>query len=204
MNYAEFQQTIAQTLHRQDMTAQIKLAITKGEAEINRELRVQDMICRARAPLQGRYIKVPDDFLELVNIQLMDEPPLILEQATLGQLDRMRHGSPNGCVNNGKPKFFAHSGREFELYPQPTVTTDLEITYYKRIPSLSDAKPSNWMLEQNADVYEAITMVHCVKFLEDTDAVGLWSQVYRELINSMKAEDIRRKHSGGIFRMRLA
>jgi len=78
-NYTELQASIADFLNRSDLTSVITDFITMCEAELNRELRVREMSVRTRAPINSQYVKLPEDFLSMRNIELQTDPVTSLQ-----------------------------------------------------------------------------------------------------------------------------
>ena len=70
MTYAELKTNIANYLNRSDLTSEIDMFIDNTEAELNRKLRVKEMIKRATATADGQYLSVPSDWLEAINIEI--------------------------------------------------------------------------------------------------------------------------------------
>ena len=70
MTYAELKTNIANYLNRSDLTSEIDIFIDNTEAELNRKLRVKEMIKRATATADGQYLSVPSDWLEAINIEI--------------------------------------------------------------------------------------------------------------------------------------
>jgi hypothetical protein len=61
--------------------------------------------------------------------------------------------------------------------------------YFKTIPSLSDAVPSNWLLEDHPDVYLYGTLVEASLYLMDDERLPGWSQALEEAVQEIKEAD---------------
>ena len=72
------------------------------EAEQNRVLRTREMSVRTRAPGSKQYVKLPDDFLGMRNIELVTSPVTGLEYRNLENLDAHRASDATG-----KPIFYS-------------------------------------------------------------------------------------------------
>ena len=70
MTYADLKTNIANYLNRSDLTSEIDIFIDNTEAELNRKLRVKEMIKRATATADGQYLSVPSDWLEPSTLKL--------------------------------------------------------------------------------------------------------------------------------------
>ena len=95
-NYTELQASVADFLNRSDLTAVIPDFITLCEADLNRQLRTREMSLRTRAPLSTQYLKLPDDFIGMRNIELVTNPVTPLEYRNLENLDQHRQNDASG------------------------------------------------------------------------------------------------------------
>lgn len=145
MNYSELKTAVADWLHRDDLTSKIDTFIDLFEARANRMLRVPDMEQRATRLATDEYIALPSDFLEVRNIQVNTSVPYMLEYASPQNIDAKGTGS-------GDPRYYTIVGNEFQLWPSASGKT-VEISYYKKIPALSDSNTSNWLLNGYEDYY---------------------------------------------------
>jgi hypothetical protein len=95
-NFTDLKASVADFLNRSDLTTVIPDFITLCEAGFNRELRVREMSVRTQAPIDSQYVKLPDDFLGMRNIDLMTDPVTPLEYKNLQNLDIHRRGDATG------------------------------------------------------------------------------------------------------------
>jgi hypothetical protein len=63
MNYSQLKSNIADFLNRSDLTAVIPTFIDLAEAQMERPLRVRQMVGRSTAPIDTQYSALPSDFL---------------------------------------------------------------------------------------------------------------------------------------------
>jgi len=95
MTYDELKTNIANFLNRSDLTNQIDFFIDATEAELNRRLRVKDMIKRATATADGQYLSLPTDWLEAINVQIDGNSFKPLFQQSIESMDVYRKGNNN-------------------------------------------------------------------------------------------------------------
>lgn len=169
--YSTLQSAIAGWLVRGDLTARIPDFISLFEAHAQRVLRVRQMQARDTAPIGPgvEYGTVPDDWLETVTFSITDgtntwwlepKPDEVIDEAW----DR-----------TGRPRFYANVADSFRFYPSPDATYTGQLTYIAAIPALSDANPTNWLLDLAPDAYMAGAMVEAAPMLRDDDALQLWT-----------------------------
>ena len=69
-NYSDLQSTVANYLHRGDLTGQIPDFISLAEARINRKLRLRAMENTASGTTTGQTISLPTGFVAAKRIQI--------------------------------------------------------------------------------------------------------------------------------------
>lgn len=197
--YSELKTAVADWLNRADLTAAIPNFIQLAEAKFNRELRTRQQVKRAYATLTGQYIQIPTDWLEAINLQLNVTPVRVLDFVTLDQADRIRanrYGETNADA-------YTIVGEQLEVVPPVGANTEIDMTYYMKIPALSDGNPTNWLLTAWPDLYVYATLVHAAPYLKEDERVTLWKGMADQLLEEIRLSDERAKHSGGPLRARV-
>jgi hypothetical protein len=196
--YSELKTAVADWLNRADLTAAIPNFIQLAEAKFNRELRTRQQVKRAYATLTGQYIQIPTDWLEAINLQLNVTPVRVLDFVTLDQADRIR------ANRYGETDADAYTivGDQLEVIPVVGANTEIDMTYYIKVPSLSDVSPTNWLLTAWPDLYLYATLVHAAPYLREDERVAVWKGLTDQLLEEIRLSDERAKHSGGPLRAR--
>ena len=189
-NYANLQSTIADYLNRADLTSQIQTFIQFAEADLNTRLRDRQMIVRAEATSDEEYVQLPSDWLEALNLQLVGGMSP-LRYITLDESDIV-----NSTRALTSPSFYSLMNGAIELVPPPASNVDIEMVYYGKIPSLSDAAPSNWLLVKAPDVYLYGALTHAAPFLMDDARMQTFGQIYLARVQSLQDESQKSLHSG--------
>lgn len=189
-NYATLQSTIADYLNRADLTSQIQTFIQFAEADLNTRLRDRQMIVRAEATSDEEYVQLPSDWLEALNLQLVGGMSP-LRYITLDESDIV-----NSTRALTSPSFYSLMNGAIELVPPPAHDVDIEMVYYGKIPSLSDAAPSNWLLVKAPDVYLYGALTHAAPFLMDDARIQTFGQIYLARVQSLQDESQKSLHSG--------
>ena len=189
-NYTDLKASVADFLNRSDLTSVIPDFVTMAEADFNRSLRVREMSVRTQGQISGQYVKLPDDFLGMRNIDLMTDPVTPLEYKNLQNLDIHRAGDATG-----KPIYYSILQNSIEFAPVPDGTYTLEIVYYQKVPTLS-ANTTNWLLDNHPDAYLYGTLQHSAPYLQHDERVGLWAGKYQQIIEQITTSDEKAKFSG--------
>ena len=180
--------TIADYLNRDDLTSAIPGFITLAEAKFNRKLRVRQMIKRATATLDTQYFAFPSDFLQAKEFQLNTNPITYLQYVTQNQGD---YGSANNYVATGRPQFYTIIGTQIEVIPTPDTGYTGELTYYGKIPALSDSNTSNWLLVYAPDLYLYGALLEATPYLKDDERLAVWSTLYTNSLGDIEIADHR-------------
>lgn len=194
MTYTELKTQIADFLNRDDLTSAIPGFIALAEAGINRQLRLQRMVKRAIATADEGYITLPSDWLESVNVQTnVNGLPRKLQYMTLEQADDFLQ--KRGIVS-GLPEFFNVTGTQLELVPRPESPVEIELTYFAKIPALSDSSPSNFLFLISPDLYLYGALIHSAPYLKEDGRVSVWASLYEKAVQEIALSDEKSRFSG--------
>ena len=171
MTYATLKTDIAAWMHRDDLTANIDTFIDLFEARVNRNLRVPEMEKRATSTPTDAYIALPDDFLELRNIQINSNPVRLLEYASPQKIDAMSYLT-------GTALYYTLVGNEFQIHPS-AADSEVEIAYYSKIPALDATTTTNWLIDSNPDYYLAGCLLEAFTFVLD-DRASMYASIVAE------------------------
>jgi len=195
MTYAELQSRIADWLIRQDLTAVIPTFIELCEEDLNRELRVRQMLVRSTATLEGQFLSLPTDWLEARNLQLNTTPVRRLEFVTLDRADDIR---ASGVTT---PAYYTINGAQIEVVPEPTENTEIEMVYYAKIPPIA-VNNTNWLSLLWPSLYIYGALRHSAPYLKEDERAGVWEAEYRNALERARMQDQRAQFSGGPLKMR--
>ncbi len=199
MNYSELKTNIADYLNRSDLTSQIDIFIDTTEAELNRKVRDKDMIKRATATADAQYLTLPDDWLEVINVEIQsgDFSPLL--QQSMESLDVFRKANDD---SSGQPKYFAIVDGTLELAPTPDTSYTLQLTYYGKITALSDSNTSNFVLASHPDVYLYGALKQASIYLMEDDRVALFTSQFEKALEEMRMEQEKAEFGKGSLMQR--
>jgi hypothetical protein len=95
------------------------------------------------------------------------------------------------------------TGAQFELYPVPDDIYTGELLYFAKIPALSDAATTNWLLTDSPDAYLYGALVHSAPYLKDDARIQVWAALYQSAIDNLNASSDNARHSGTGLRMKI-
>tara|TARA_R100000808_G_scaffold2285_1_gene9338 strand:+ start:1648 stop:2259 length:612 start_codon:yes stop_codon:yes gene_type:complete len=189
-NYTDLKSSIADFLNRSDLTSVIPDFITMAEADMNRSLRTREMSVRTRSVISSQYVKLPDDYLGMRNIELLTDPITPLEFKNLHNLDIHRASNATG-----KPLYYSIMQNNIEFAPAPDGDYTLEILYYQKIPPLATFS-TNHILDNHPDAYLYGSLSHSAPYLHSDERIGVWSGKYQQVIEQIKTSDDKAKFAG--------
>ena len=193
-SYSELKTAIADFLNRDDLTSAVPTFITLAESSIQRRIRHWRQEKRSTITLDAQYEALPADFLEAIRFYVTSNGTNPLEPISQADmLDRKQLARDT----SGRPRFYAMTAGQFELYPVPDGSYDAEIYYYSRIPALSDVAPTNWLLEYFPDVLLYGALVHSAPYLKDDARIQIWSALYQEAVDSINVSSQQAKFGSG-------
>ena len=188
-NYSDLQSAAADWINRADLTAVIPTFITLAEAKFNRELRLRDMLVRAEATTSNEFVAVPADFLENYSLEL--NMAQIGPQASLAFIGPLEAKVLKANKIVGLVRYYTIIDGAFELLPAPGSDTDVVLTYYQKIPALSDTQTTNWLLTKSPDLYLYSTLLEAAPYLRDDDRMAMWGQARGQVLAAMQLESER-------------
>jgi hypothetical protein len=195
-SYNILRTTVADWLNRSDLTAAIPTFIALAEAKFNRDLRTRQQIKRSTATLTSQFITLPADWVEAANIQLNTSPIKVLEYVTSSQADRI---SANN-YGNTNAEVYTIVGTQLEVVPAVATNTEIEMTYYSKIPALSSTNATNWLLTEWPDLYLYGALSNAAPYLREDERLATWKNMVGQLTEEVRMSDERARYSGGPLR----
>jgi hypothetical protein len=197
--YSQLKSTLGDWLNREDLVAVVPSFIALAEAQIERALRVRQMIGRSTATIDTQYSAVPSDFLETKTFKITSSAPIQpLQFATIEQMDEF--DATNSAAQ--RPTLFTIVGNQIRVHPAPDTSYTAELVYYARLPKLSDSNPTNWLLTSSPDVYLYGALLQSAPYLKDDERMAVWSSLYAAGLESIKTAD-QGATSSGLIKSRV-
>jgi hypothetical protein len=163
-------------------------------------LRLQAMeTVNAAFAVAGEYTNVPTDFLEMRSLVYPTNPlqwvPLLSEEQLVALF---------GGVT-GTNFAAAIVGLQLRIFPIVTASTTFQLTYVAKVPALSDAAPTNWLLTNAPGVYLYGALLEAVGIgVADPAMVQQWYAAYLSAASGLQASDKRSRFAGGTLQVHSA
>lgn len=183
-NYTDLQASIPSwNFNRADMPVTDLIAL--AEVRLNRDLRLRMM--EVETTLTGvpssRYIALPSDFLEPLDLWL---------ELTSGRRE-MTYVTPDMMPNWPQPNFpiyWTVDGSNVAFEAPVDQAYDFTLRYLQRF-ALSDASPTNYLLTKHPDLYLAACNVAAAYWLQNDDLLASRQPLYNDALNLVNAEETR-------------
>lgn len=199
--YSELQTAVMNWLRRgddTDLVARVPELITLAEAQFNRDLRHWEMEAVTNLTLSGATIALPSDYIEMRAAVIQATPLSVLLFVTPAQLDiNWSSGS------TGVPSEYTIVAGNIKLGRAPDGAYTLEITYYQKIPALTDAAPSNWLLTSHPDIYLYGALLQAAPYMNNDERVQVWGAYYDRAKNGIDRSAARASWSGAPLTTRV-
>ena len=201
-NYTELQASVADFLNRGDLTSVIPDFVALAEAQINRDVRHWRMEARTSGQQDpaDEYMQIPADWVETIRLHLTGTGTSVVNLVSRDAMADKRAAQENAA---GTPRMYTHADGQFQLYPTPDATTNFELLYYQKIPSLI-TNTDNWLLLEAPDVYLYGALLHSAPYLAEDARVAIWAQMYSAAVQRLNqvSEDAMFSGSGLTLKVR--
>lgn len=188
-SYANLQAAIVTWVNRPgdtDLATHIPDMIAMCEAQMNRRLRVRQMITRAEASISTEFSALPTDFLEPIGLTIETSEADIKPLTYLAPERLVRE--KDTITETDEPHSWSVVGSSLQALPTPDQAYTAELTYYAKIPALSNSNTSNWVLAAYPDAYLYGTLVQAAPFIkDDLDRLTTWGSMFQAALNDIQA-----------------
>lgn len=164
-------------------------AITRAEAMFNRELRCPKMETEYQLAVTSEQTELPVDFLQLRAVYAEGSPDNPLDSLSPAGLRQRYQGV------SGTPKGYAIENRRLIVGPVGDVTATL--VYYARIPALTEANPSNWLLDEHPDLYLHQVLAILFNKIGDSERAAANATYAAELLASINDSGKKNRWGAG-------
>lgn len=198
MIHSELKTSIANHLHRTDLTALIPDFIIFAESTIQADPSPSDaeVLCGIRTAEQNErttqvinleYEATPTDLLSIRDAQINTDPTTTLTYLTPAD---MTFKFPSSIT--GTPSHYSLHGDEFQFKPVPSGDMTLELSYVKRYAALSADSDTNWLLTNHPMAYVYAALVAASAYLEDDPMK--WVLLYKSIAKGLNGTADKGQH----------
>ena len=197
--YTQLKSAVAEWLDRTDLTTRIPDFISFAGTDIQHKVRHWRMEQRDTATLDSQYSAVPAGFLEAIRVSITSGTTHELTRVGQSEMLEMRAKGANGT---GKPRYYAMTAGEIEVYPTPDGNYTMELVYYGTLDALSDVTTTNWVLTYHPEAYLYGALSRAEPYLKNDERIGTWKSLYAEAISTINSDGEKSKYGSTGLRMK--
>lgn len=177
--YGELKTTIADYLHRADLTSYIPGFVEFANARINDELRIDAMLQIADTTLNGEFNALPTGFIAMRSIESASGPLVYMTPEAMSEF------SQTGAVPD--PARYTIMAQQLRLYPIPSALP-VTMSYYKAFANFAVDADTNWLLTNRPDLYLFGSLVNAASFLVDDPRIAIWEQRFQQALAGVRRQ----------------
>ena len=163
--------------------------IDRSEAHFNRKLRMTQMEEETTLTIDSDgNSTLPADFLVTRSARWVGSPNRELRPISMGGENRL---SPNDTSST--PYYFSISGTTFRVTPINAGTVTL--TYFEKVPALSDSTTTNWLLDLSPDLYFYRCLAEANAFIREFTASTGFAQHAENIMEELTGMDNLARYS---------
>lgn len=185
--YAELVTAGSKWFMDRDISTEMDEIIQLFTGYINTRLRCRQMETIASIAASSNTYALPSDYLEYKRVVEKASIRRPLKYISEDAIESLYPDRASGLSNH-----FTIIGST--IYTFPLSTTDIELTYYTKIPLLSSGATTNWLLTAHPGLYLHGCKMYAAEFTEDTGGVfEKEATIVQDLIDRIHALDNRSK-----------
>jgi len=189
--YSDLQTSVANWLHRSDMTTIISDLILLGETRIFREIRCKPMESTLSVTIASGVAAVPSDYIDIKSAYVSGTTAQTLRRATV---DYIYTNYPTRS-SDAKPKHMAREGSNFIFGPYPDSSYTIAGIYYAQPTSIQTT--ANTLFTTYPDLYLFASLCEAAPYMKNDDRIMIWEGKYEAIKESIRQKEFSEESSGG-------
>lgn len=183
--YEDLVFAVGEYMDRDDLVDLMPRFIGLAELRLNRDLRTDQQTVSTTLTTIAGEVTLPADFLEARSAFVTNYRPLrAMAEEELS--DFVTAGSPVGFVI-----------RAGVLKVVPAADVAINVVYSRKVPSLTAASPTNWLLTAAPDLYLWSTCVEAATYAKNADLGAVANQRYSDALLQYQRADAAYRWSRG-------
>jgi hypothetical protein len=190
-SYATLQQEVADELNRSDLSTlsgeraalgltlpSVKTLIQLAESKMRRDFRIRKLQERSPFTVSADNADLPSDIREIQSLA-HDGGTYYGPIRNAQSMARLaEYKSQFGLT--GAPRYFVRLGSKLRFAPAPDASFSLKLEYWMKPESLSDTATTNWLLDEQPDIYFYAVLLESAPYLKDDARIEVWQSQYEQ------------------------
>lgn len=184
-NYTDLQTSVANFLHRSDLTTIIPDLVQLAEAKLYKDIdaKLQDTILQLSTTTGVETVTLPTDFINMRSVVLLSTPNVTLDYYAP---DAYYTAKPWNSA--GAPTIYTIINNTVYLQDIPDANYSLKVVYRAQVPSLV-TNNTNWLMTKFPNVYLYGTLCEAAPYMMNDERLPMWSAKYQEAIQTVNQQD---------------
>lgn len=151
-------------------------------------LKLQEMAKNIIIPAVDEKYSLPDDYMSMLRISNDKNHPL-------------QWVPPQDFYTSqsGEAQFYTIVGND--IIVAPTSSADLNLTYWKKYPTLASGSPANDLLLKNPSVYLRAILIGAFAYTRNSEEEAKATSRYKGIIEALNGAAQEKRHSGNVRRV---
>lgn len=194
-SYNDLIARVAMWLDRDDLTPFMQTFVGMIEPFLNRTLRTPEMEVTAYPSFVSgtSTFPLPMDCLAVRGVNMNGRALDAYGPAQMATT----FGLPSGFAQ-GLPAAYSVSGRTVTVAPAGVGDATITLTYWQRIPALTSAAPTNWLLTEHPDVYLYGTLAQAEAYVENPARAAQWTALFEGAVAQIMAAAGKARYGGPV------
>lgn len=188
-NLLELRTAVADYTVRSDLPTATLITMAESKFASSVRHRLAERVVEIVVARGATSFPLPLDFQEGRSIKIASQP------LTLASIDALN--ALPGATNR-----YAIVGNAVHLQSRPAEAVTVSLTYYARVPALTEAAPTNWLLATFPDVYLYAVLVEYAIWANNTDAQASYATLLGVALGNLNADHARGSFSGSTLMAR--
>jgi hypothetical protein len=177
--YSELRAAIENWLDHTLFTTRVPEFIALFESTVNRRLRERQQEATTNLTPSNGSAALPADFLSVRRLTWTGQSRVELQYVQPSYLQAAYPAAPAGV-----PRVYTIEGSTLRIRPVDGIA--LELVYFQKVPPLSDAAPTNWLLTSHPDLYLFGSLTEAEMFGVNDERAGLWKGRRDEIFDEIE------------------
>ena len=188
-NFLELKAAVADYTIRSDMPFTTLLSLAESKFASTIKHRLAERYAEIPVAKGAASLPLPVDFQEGRSLKINHQP------LTLASIDSLN-------AEPGNTDRYAIVGSTVRLQSRPAADIVVGLTYYARVPALTEAAPTNWVLATFPDVYLYGVLLEYAIWAQDADKQNTYATGLAAALGNLNGDHSRGSYSGSTLQTR--
>lgn len=188
-NLNELKAAVADYTTRTDLPIATLIALAESKFASTVKHRLAERYAEIAVARDAAAFPLPADFQEGRSLRVNHRP------LTLASIDALN-------ADPGDTDRYAIVGSTVRLQSRPARDITVALTYYGRVPALTDSAPTNWLLATFPDVYLYGVLLEYAVWAQDADKQTTYGTLLAAALGNLNTDHARGSFSGSTLQAR--